>query len=312
MRLERLLAIVMKLLNRDKISATELAEEFEVSIRTIYRDIESINLAGIPIISFQGQQGGFGVVENYRLDHQVLTLQEISSILSVLRGFHGVFPDKKIAHAAEKIQNMVPKDKKKEVSAQFEQIVIEALPWGENPKQKRNLSVVQSALASNRILKCSYQNSKGEKNIRRIEPMTLIYKAYIWYLFGFCRLKNDYRFFRLTRMNQLQILSDTFNRRDRSYKEFYKNETQTMPKLVAMTLKFSAQVRHRVEDAFDTNQIKAQKDGSVTIHVSWPEDQGLYMFLLSFGENLKVINPLEIQRKIKDMARKVYEQYVCY
>lgn len=309
MRLERLLAIVVKLLNRDRISAQELALDFEVTIRTIYRDIEAINVAGIPIISFQGQQGGFGIMDNYRLERQVLTLPEITSILSVLKSFQSTFKDRKLALATDKIQNMVPKDKKSEIHTQFEKLVFEVLPWGENPKQKRNLAIIQEAVSEEKLLKFTYRNAKNEKMIRVIEPMTLVYKAYIWYLFGYCKLKKDYRIFRLTRMDQIKLQSESFVRRKRSYNDFVKKVDITKIKMVELNLCFSQQVIHRVEDAFDNNQMQKQRDGSVIVHVKWPDDFGLYMFLLSFGQHVTVIDPPHVKQELRRMAQEIVTRY---
>jgi predicted DNA-binding transcriptional regulator YafY len=308
-RLERLLAIIVKLLNRDRISAQELARDFEVTVRTIYRDIEAINLAGIPIISFQGQQGGFGIMENYRLDRQVLTLPEITSILSVLKSFQGTFNDRKLSLATDKIQNMVPKDKKSELYTHFEKIVFEVLPWGGNPKQKRNLTIVQEAVSEEKLLKFTYRNAKSEKKIRVIEPMTLVYKAYIWYLFGYCRLKKDYRIFRLTRMDKLIIQAESFIRRKRSYHEFFQKNDITTAKLIDLKLRFRQRVLHRVEDTFDNTRMLKQRDGSVVVHVKWPEDFGLYMFLLSFGQYVTVISPRQVQKELKRIVQEIAAQY---
>jgi predicted DNA-binding transcriptional regulator YafY len=310
MRLDRLLAIVIKLLNRDKISAQELAGDFEVSVRTIYRDVEAINLAGIPIISFQGQQGGFGIIENFKLDKQVFTLQDITAILSVLKGFQATFPDKKIDIAAEKIRNLVPKEKIKELNDQHDQVVIDMLPWGSSQKQKRHLKLVQEAVSQKKLIKFMYRNAKGEHGSRVVEPMTLIFKMYVWYLYGYCRLKKDYRFFRLTRMDKVKPLPEKFIRRQQSFHEFEQavNKT-TKHKMVSLVLNFSPRLRYRVEDIFDIEKVTVQKDGATIVRVTWPDDQGLYMFLLGFGEDLQVIRPQSVRGILHAKAKKIVSKY---
>jgi len=309
MRLDRLLAIVVKLLNRDRIPARELANEFEVTIRTIYRDVEAINLAGIPIIAHPGQNGGFGIMENYTLDRQVLTLQDITSILSVLKGFQATFADKKVAAASEKIQNLLPRDKSKLGPAAFEQVVIDMLPWGASEKQKRNLVAVQRAISQTQLLKFAYRNARGDHGTRVVEPMTLIFKTYTWYLFAYCRLKKDFRLFRLSRMSAPALLSGVFVRRNKSYQSLADPGNQEPVALIPLTLKFSPGQRFRVEDSFDEKHVRVLKDGSAMVRVAWPHDAGLYNFLLSFGADLEVVSPGEVRGQLREKAEAILNKY---
>jgi predicted DNA-binding transcriptional regulator YafY len=310
-RLDRLLAIVVKLLNRNRISARELADEFEVTVRTIYRDVEAINLSGIPIISHPGQNGGFGIMENYTLDRQVLSLQDITSILSVLKGFQATFADKKLAAATEKIQNLLPRSRSASGSEAFEKVVIDVLPWGASQKQKQNLLTVQRALSQQRLLKFTYDNARGERSARVVEPMTLIFKTYSWYLFAFCRLKRDFRIFRLSRMTRLVAQTGLFELRERSYRDFMQAEVLPQAKVQALTLKFSPTQRFRVEDSFDEERVRILKDGSALVNVTWPDDTGLYGFLLSFGADVEVLEPNSVRVRLREKAAAIAEKYAA-
>lgn len=130
MKIDRLLSIVVMMLTRDRIPAAELARRFEVSVRTIYRDVDAINLAGIPIVSFQGNSGGLGIHESYKLDRQVLTLSDMVSILSALRSISAAFESTELESALDKVQSLVPKEKRTEVDELQDQIVVDILPWG--------------------------------------------------------------------------------------------------------------------------------------------------------------------------------------
>ena len=136
MRIDRMLAITVMMLNRDRISARELAERFEVSIRTIYRDIEAINLAGIPVISYPGNNGGFGIMDNYKIDRQVLSLKDMLSILSALKAISSSLEFSELDNAIEKINSLVPRGKTGQKNLFAEQFVVDILPWGFRKRQK--------------------------------------------------------------------------------------------------------------------------------------------------------------------------------
>ena len=308
MRINRMLTIIIMLLNRDRITARELAEKFEVSIRTIYRDIEAINLAGIPIISYSGNNGGFGIMENYKIDRQLLTSNDMLSILTALTGISTAFEDNELDSAIEKIKNLIPQEKTDEMNLHFEQIAIDILPWGYGKKQKDNLKTIHRSLVANKLLKFVYRNTKGEKVTRIVEPMTLLLKGYLWYLFAFCRRKNNYRLFRLSRISNLKCLEQNFTRRDASYKDYIKTENDA-PKIAHLVLVFQPEMRFRVEDYFDEEHIHIHKNGYLVVKVSYPEDEWVYSFILSYGEYVEVLEPLHIRKIIQEKAKKIASIY---
>ena len=308
MRIDRMLSIVVMLLNRNRISARELSEKFEVSIRTIYRDIDAINLAGIPIISYSGNNGGFGIIENYKIDHQLLTFNDMCTILSTLKGVNTTFEDRELDAAIEKIKSLVPRDKTDNLDLYLQQIVIDILPWGYTKAQKERIKTIQKSIINNNLLKFNYKNTKGEDSIREIEPITLVFKGYAWYLFSYCCLKNDYRVFRLSRMKNIIILKETFIRKNISYQDYMKYDI-TDDRIVPIILKFSPDVRVRVEDYFEEEEIEYKKDGEMIVKISYPEDQWVYSFILSFGENVEVIKPEHIRNIIQEKAKKIIKNY---
>ncbi|RUM36698.1 MAG: YafY family transcriptional regulator, partial [Desulfobulbus sp.] len=149
MKLDRLLSIVIMLLNRQRVQAKDLADHFEVSTRTIYRDIEAINRAGIPVVTHQGNKGGLGIIDSYKLDRQVLTLQDMVTMLSVLKGVNSTFKDRQINNAIEKIHALVPEHKQEFVKNHVDQIVIDVMPWGSSLKHKEKMMTLQQAIAKN-------------------------------------------------------------------------------------------------------------------------------------------------------------------
>ena len=308
MRIDRLLAITVMLLNRDRISARELADKFEVSIRTVYRDIEAINMAGIPIISYPGNNGGFGIMENYKLDSQLLTLKDMVSILSALKGVNLALEDQELDTAIDKISALVPKDKSDDLKLYLEQVVIDIMPWGYGKKQKDKLKVIHRSLVDNKLISFTYRNTRGEKADRTVEPMTLLHKGYGWYLFAFCHLKQDYRLFRLSRITDITESETSFTRKDVSYKNYVQGDETDIPE-IPVTLKFSPRIRYRVEDYFDADDITYLNDGHLIVKVLFPEDTWVYSTILSYGEDIEVIDPPHIRDIIAKKAEKIVSIY---
>ena len=129
MKLDRLVSIIVLLLRKERVQARELAEIFEVSVRTILRDIEAINLAGIPIVTYQGANGGIGIAEGYRLDKSVLTENDMSTIISALRGIDGTIPDSRYGILMEKLRNALPSSQLEALDAKVQQLIIDLSPW---------------------------------------------------------------------------------------------------------------------------------------------------------------------------------------
>lgn len=308
MKIDRMLAIIVMLLNRDRVSAKELSEKFEVSVRTIYRDIDAINLAGIPIISYSGNNGGFGIMENYKIDHQLLTLKDMFTMLTALKGINTTLENIELETAIEKVSSLIPKEKTEDLKIHFEQIVLDIMPWGYRQKHKNQVKEIHEAVIHNKLIKFLYTNIKGVKTERVVEPMTLLFKGYVWYLFAFCHERNDYRIFRLSRIRSLVVLEKVFNRREKTYHEFMHNSEKNI-KDIDLVLKFTPEMRIKVEEIFDEEQIDLQENGFLIVKASWPEDDWIYATILSFGENVEVIKPVYVKEKIKEKAKNILKVY---
>lgn len=308
MRIDRMLAITIMLLHKRKVTARELADKFEVSVRTIYRDVEAINMAGIPIVSYQGGNGGIGIMDNYKIDRRLLTLEDITSILTALKGINATFETGKVDTAIDKISSLVPLDKTQQVEQNLEQIVIDFIPWGFNSRHKETLKQVQSALSTNNLIRFVYENTRYEVLERTVEPMTLVFKGYTWYLFGYCCAREDYRLFRISRIKELRIQDEKFTRKDMSYSEFtIKDEDRS--KWIPLTLKFSPVIKSRVEEYFGDYIKEVNDEGEITVQVSFPNDDWIYSTILGFGEYVEVIEPHHIKKAVLDKAKKICANY---
>lgn len=297
MKIDRMLTIIVMLLNRKRTSAKELSEKFEISVRTVYRDIEAINQAGIPVISYPGNNGGFGIVDNYKLSHQVLTINNLCSMLSALKGINSTLEDIELESSIEKLRNIIPQDKAQDLDLHMEQIIIAMQPWAFNAKQKQQVKVIQQAISKLQLISITYRNYSSQASSRQIEPMSLIFKGYTWYLFAYCHLKADFRVFRLSRIIKLKVEEGTFIRKEKSYHDMEAaNEKQSTS--TNITLKFSAQVRSRVEDVFNEQDIKLLSNGYTIVTAQFVDQDWVFTLILSFGEFVEVLGPEPVRQTI--------------
>ncbi|HLV09051.1 MAG TPA: YafY family protein [Halanaerobiales bacterium] len=308
MRLYRLLAIIMLLINRKRVTAGELAEYFEVSTRTIYRDLETINEAGIPLVAYQGPDGGYSIMENYKLDRNLFTPREILSILTALEGLNSSMEDRAIKDITEKVKALFPEiegDDKYRYP-----VVMDLTPWGSNQETKNKLEMIRQTITEKRMVNIKYISSKKELIKREIEPISLLIKGATWYLYAFCRLRQDYRIFRLSRIKSIDLLNKKYTALHKSYREFEgENSWAKNTKEVELELLFKPEAIIHIQDYFAEEQIEEKEDGSYLARVSFPEDEWVYGFILSFGDLVEVINPPYIRDIIQEKARGILNQY---
>jgi predicted DNA-binding transcriptional regulator YafY len=310
MKVERLLAIVMMLMNKDKVTANELAEYFEVSVRTIVRDMEAINLAGIPIVSQQGKNGGFSILNNYKVDKNFLTPGEIASMLRALNGVNKAYSDRNLDNIMEKVHGLIPKDKRESISRQSQKLIIDLTPWDEYNPQKRKVDLLKAALETSNIISFKYTNASGAFLERLVEPVSLVLKIHTWYLFGYCRYKNDYRFFKVSRMKELTVLEETFETREIQVEELpWDNKWKNQNPVQRIVMKFTPKAKGLVEDYYDGEQIEYVQDGSLIVTVNYPEDEWVYGMILGYGNEVEVLEPSHIRDVIKERALKIFKIY---
>lgn len=310
MKIDRLLAIVMLLLNRKQANAKELADYFEVSQRTIYRDIEAINQAGIPIVSYMGSEGGFSIMENYRLNRNFLTEDEISSILTALKGINTTIGSRQIASTLEKIRGMLKESEAATSSESVFPIQLDYSSWNSSTADKDKLKMITKAIDEKRVIGFNYINTRGEEAYRLVEPLSLILKDFSWYLHGYCRSKNDYRLFKTKRMNKIDITKDYFTREVLPLGELnYRDEWCDNKPRLDIVLKFTAGVKMRVVDCFSYEQIQFNDDGTCIVSFTFPEDDWLFELILGFGSSVEVLEPEHLREVIRQKALEIVEIY---
>ncbi len=305
MKIDRLVSIIMILLDKERIGAQELADMFEVSKRTIYRDIDTINMAGIPVYSTSGVGGGFEIMQKYKVDKKVFSTADLSAILMGLSSLSGMIRGNELVNALAKVKSFIPADRAKDIELKVNQIYIDLSPWMGNRNIQAYLESIKTALQESRLLSFEYIARRGNKTARTAEPYQLVLKSSHWYLQGYCYKRNDFRLFRLSRISNLQIQEETFTPRD-----YQKPQLDFTDILASMQTKIKIRIHTSIMDrVLDYCAYEDfSPDGGEHYIVNFPfiENDYYYNILFSFGDTCECLEPLhirtEMKRRIHDIA----------
>ena len=307
MRIDRMLSMTVMLLNRERVTAREMSERFEVSVRTIYRDLEAMDLAGIPIVSYPGGGGGYSLLESYTLDRQLLSYEGMLAILTALRGINTSLADSKLDETIEKVSALIPQDRRGEAGERPDRFRIDLSPWGMRDEERARLRIIRQAMDTNTVISFAYRNGSGAHLRRSVEPHTLVYKGSGWYLLAFCRLRSAFRLFRISRMRELRGEHQRFTPRGDADSALEENwiEAQSTEFLV----RFRESTRQLVEEYFSDAELTTEGDGCFIARFSLPENEWVYAMLLGYGDQAEVLEPARVRRLIAERAKKTADLY---
>ena len=299
MKISRLLEIVYILLDKQMVTAKELAEHFEVSTRTIYRDVDTLSSAGIPIYTNKGTGGGIGLLDNFILNKSLLSENEQSEIIASLQGFKALNIEN-VAPVLSKLATIFNKNN-------IDWIDVDFSYWGSSENEKDKFNLLKEAILNKKIISFDYFNSSGKTTTRKIEPLKLLFKGQAWYVYGFCKLKLDYRFFKIKRIKNLILEKETFDRE--IVKDINNTNDDSKVNIVHLKLEIDSTLSYRVYDEFSHRAIAKNEKGDFIVAIDFPESQWIYGYLLSFGESLKVIEPEYIRDIMYDKLKKMIKKY---
>lgn len=292
----RLFEIVYILIQKRKITAKELASKFEVSTRTIYRDIDILSKANIPIYASKGKDGGIGILDEYVLNKTLLSEEEQKQILFALQSMTEVnAQDEK--DILEKLSTLFNKKVNDWIKIDFSN-------WGKYDTER--FYIIKTSILNKNQIEFTYYNSIGEESRRIVEPLQIWFKDKSWYLISYCKLKEDYRIFKITRIKKIKILQEHF---ERELPKEERNENHNF-KIIELELEINKNIAYRVYDEFESSEITKKKDGNFIIKVEYPENEWVYGYILSFGENIKILSPVRAQNIIKSKLEKTLKNYL--
>ena len=298
MKDNRLFRILYYILEKGKVTASELADKFEVSVRTIYRDIDSISSAGIPIYALQGKGGGIEIAEDFVLSKSLLSENEKQQIMSALQGLDNT----RVQHENVLLTKLSALFKMKNTSW----IEVDFNNWQNNKMYEKTFNDIKSAIISKNIVSFTYFSSNEKETSRRVKPVRLLFKSQDWYLYAFCLLRNAFRYFKLSRIKNLETNTEKF---DDNFEDVVLKKEMPYENTVHIKVKFDRKAAFRVYDELN-GEIVEDSDGNLYTEIEVPNDYNLYNYIFSFGDGAEVLEPKEIRMQIKEMINKMAGKYI--
>jgi len=296
-QIHRMLEIVTLLMGGRALTAGALAERFEVSRRTIYRDVEAISAAGIPVYMTKGRGGGIALTPGFALGKALLTEGERADVLASLKALGSVAPGEADG-ALKKLGALFG-------AAAADWIEVDFSAWGAPAGAAEAFSTIKSVILARRVLRFDYSSGKGETASRAVEPLRLCFKGQAWYLYGYCRDRQDFRFFKLGRIRNLAETDEAFSRECPAAAL----STRPLPRgeAVEVALRLPASQAFRVYDEFERCELLP--DGSFLVRANLPRGEGLAQYILSFGEHGEVLEPPDVRSEIAGKLKKMLSHY---
>lgn len=298
MQINRLFEIVYLLLDKKQMTAKELAEHFEVSTRTIYRDVESLSETGIPIYMSKGKGGGISLLPEFVLNKTVITEKEKADILSSLKAVQAVSLSE-AGTALDKLGSLFG-------NIEADWIEVDFGFWGDGSKESDSFETLKQAILNKYIVEFQYTATGNERKLRRVEPLKLAFKGSNWYLYAYCREREDYRFFKLKRMQDITVAEERFHRRIPKQvlqrESIYEKQSR-----INVTLKLEKEAAFRAMDDFQEYEI--QKDGSVLVSGEFMQGEWLIDLILGYGVYCEVVEPQWVRDEVKTRLMKMISKY---
>jgi predicted DNA-binding transcriptional regulator YafY len=299
MKLDRMLGILNILLQNDRVIAPYLAEKFEVNRRTIGRDIDALCKAGIPVVTHQGTGGGISIAEGFKLDKRILTAGELSGIISALKGIGSVSEQTHIERTLDKLGANADA-----VVSLHEPVVID-LASHYKGELTTKIETIKQAIMGENLIEFDYFYAKGESR-RRIEPYLVVFQWTSWYVFGFCLQRQDWRMFKLNRLWNLSACDEHFTMREipPEKRNFNSHFTDNI-KLVAI---FDKSTKYQLIETYGQDCYHETSEG-LLFEIGFTNQSYIIGWLLSFGDKVKVLEPLDIATEIQATAKNILSRY---
>ncbi len=300
MKLNRLFEITSILLNRRTVTAAELAERFGVSVRTIYRDIDVLSASGVPVYTTQGAGGGISLLEEYSVNRALLSDDDRRSILFALQSLQATrYP--RVEGVLEKLGGLFR-------GGAADWLAVDFTPWGSDPNASNRFEDVRNAILSRRVIEVEYVDAQNRRSTRRLEPLRLEFKQSAWYLWGWCRLRQEHRSFRLSRIKRVTVLPESFER-DPDEALLRREAERESVSTEHFVLRFDEGALYRLYDEYDDGDIRDNGDGTYTVALDVHEDDWIYGYVLGFGTHAELLEPAHARDNLRKMAEAIARAY---
>lgn len=307
MKFQHLIEILHVLLSRKSVSAKYLAERLNVSIRTIYRYIDDLTLANVPVVSDRGVYGGYYIPDSYKLPATFLTEEEFNKLNSVVNGIQGqIGENNQLKKIMEKLYSATKTTTDEKLTSS--QLIIDGSDWSSTNSYKNKLKLITKAIEQLTMLEICYHDREGNQTKRLIEPHALVLKQGLWYVWAYCHLRQDFRLFKIGRI-EYATKSKNFTKRDYDtnnleFNSWYKSINSTF-----FEFEVSPQIKSDIEEWLGIENVITQSNGKIIASATLPYDKGLVYQIMKFGSGLKVLKPKKVQKEIIKEAQNLVNLY---
>ena len=300
MKLDRLLGILTVLLQKEKTTAPELAKQFEVSRRTILRDIDTLNMSGIPIVATRGGDGGISIMDGYKINHGVLTTGELQNLIAALKGLDSVSKHSNLENLMRKLAQG------NAIVSLADSIVIDLSGYYKDALSEK-IALIKQAISESKVISLDYYYEKGNTR-REIEPYCIEFRWKAWYLFGWCRKRKDFRRFKLNRLWELALTNEPFSRRvvpdgmlksNDIFNEQNKNNIQIL---------FDKSVRFRLIDEYGLNCYEENENG-LLLSLDYTKKEYVFNWVLGFADKAEILSPLGVREEFAEVTKNIFCKY---
>jgi len=300
MQINRLFEIVHILMNKKRVTANELAAHFEVSKRTILRDIDTLGVAGIPIYTTQGKGGGIFIEDDFVLNKTLVSEDEQKQILFSLQSMSATeFIDTE--QVLGRLRNFFNSSNREWIEVDFSR-------WGHSEADNAKFEMLKNAIIHEFVVCFDYLSPYGQSKDREVYPLKLSFKSKAWYLQSFCPTENDYRVFKFTRVSNMVVLDKSFHSSDYEIPSIKSAEEPTPPDFINVRLFISQNAKYRIYDEFAESDIIVNEDGSLTLRTAL--GQWIYDYILSYGTAVEVLEPQYIRDELLIRIEKIKNKYL--
>jgi len=306
MKVGILFGILITLLNKGRVTIKELSLKYELSRRTISRYIEAMCMAHIPIITYQGRGGGVGIADNFLLDRVYLTEEERKRLLLCVTGMEGIYDDEVSGALKDKLLHLSSGDYPNVLAT--DTVLVDSGPWGDVKAYRDKFRTLQRAINERREAEIVYHDRDGRETVRVVQAYTLVFKTGLWYVYCYCKLRRQFRLFKIGRVAKIKLLDSVFERQPLDVDKLpYKLNWFEAGGSVNVTLEVAPSVKSEIEEWLSFENVKKMK-GKVYAFARLPEE-GLVQKLLSYGNKVKVIEPQSLQQKLLGTIEGIKEMY---
>lgn len=303
MKTDRLMAIILYLMNHDTVSASELAARFEVSRRTIQRDMEVLSQAGVPIVSVYGAEGGYGVMDGFRLTKQITGAEDYRNIITALRGLSTAYDSKELEETLHKARLSMP--------GEAQRVFVDFSAAGEDPLVQKHLKAMNRAITDQTLLSIRYTAAGGTVSDRTVEPLALSLRWYAWYLFAYCREKQDYRLFKLQRIEACKAVPGSFSKKHGDTEALMaQSSLSDSRQQYRVRLRCRESVRSPVLEYLRGEVTREYENGGFELLLpEMPFERMWFSLLMGFGNAIEVLEPDSLRQMLKDRAEEITNLY---